>query len=264
MKTPVVARLALVALWFSVLFAIVRPASAQMPAAAAPDHRQPVAAAGATSFRLVLDPALVDRSYGGRVYVVFSTRDRGEPRRHLGNWMQPAQMLVADVADVPVGGTIDVTEKALGFPKPFAEIPDGEYTVQAIARRSLDCPNPGFGEGDLYSKPERVEFMHAGGSPVELRLTEVAHARPFAETERLKLVEIKSDKLSAFHGREVKIRAGVWLPVSWKADSKRIYPVLYSIPGFGGDHRIAGSMGRMVAVDSKSVECIFVVPDPTC
>ncbi len=222
-----------------------------------------VVAAGA-AFRVTFDATVQTTPYTGRVYLVMSTSERGEPRRQMGNWMRPAQMLARDVNEIGVGKSIDLDGKGISFPAAFADLEEREYTVQAIARLSLDSPNPGFGEGDLYSKPAKMRLDRSGTGRIELKLSEVAHARPFAETDRSRIVEIVSEKLSKFHGREVKIRAGVWLPEGWDEKSDRKYPAIYSVPGFGGDHRGAAGMGRMVALAEKPVECLFVVPDPSC
>src|SRR5438046_868024 len=45
--------------------------------------------------------------------------------------------------------------------------------------------------------------------------------------------------LSDFHGREVVERAAVVLPDSYLHEPERRYPVVFSIPGFGGTHREA-------------------------
>src|SRR5437868_6725626 len=85
------------------------PSVAQPPAA--PEVVKPgqdAAVPSASSFRVSFDAALQDTPYSGRVYIVFSTQERGEPRRQMGNWMNPAQMLVRDVTDVGVGKSVDV------------------------------------------------------------------------------------------------------------------------------------------------------------
>ncbi len=88
--------------------------------------------------------------------------------------------------------------------------------------------------------------------------------RPFKETERAKLVEMVSPSLSRFHGREVRIRAGVVLPVGWKDDPSVRWPVVYDVPGFGGDHRFAIWFARGMPADHAVNKVMLVIPDPNC
>ena len=127
------------------------------PAARAQDDPPPPAG----SFKIFFDPTLQSTPYTGRVYIALAKGGRGEPRQQMGDWFGGSQTLALDVKDLAPGGSVIVGADALAFPKPYAEISEGEYTVQAVARRSLDSANPGKGEGDLYSKPlKAVSYTH--------------------------------------------------------------------------------------------------------
>src|SRR5277367_1558412 len=82
--------------------AIARPVDPPAPEAAPPSQTQPTPRGA--SFRVVFDSASLPTPYTGRVYVVISTSDRGEPRRQMGNWGNPAQMFVRDVTGIAPGG----------------------------------------------------------------------------------------------------------------------------------------------------------------
>src|SRR5207237_2615364 len=69
--------------------------------------------------------------------------------------------------------------------------------------------------------------------------------------------------LKKFHGRSVKLRAAVSLPKSHAVEPKRRYPVIYDIPGFGGDHR-AIAFSNHAWTEKDGVEFVHVVLDPTC
>lgn len=216
------------------------------------------------SFRVTLDPAFQGEPYTGRVYVIVSGNAGREPRRDITNWFSPPYVFERDVNHAPPGEPIVLSETATGFPKPLTDLPVGTYHVQAVARRSLDHPVAGSGPGDLYSETRALDLDSASTGPIELRLDRVVGQRPFEETPRTKLVEMVSPSLSAFHGREYKIRAAVVLPVGWKDDPKSVYPVLYMIPGFGGGHEMARFIERSVGVDSPGAGVMIVVPDPRC
>lgn len=231
------------------------PAAAEGPGAPAP---QPL------SFELTLDPKLQSEPYTGRVYVVLAKGERREPRAQMGDWFRPPQIFALDVRDAVSGSGILLGNSSIGFPSTMAELPVGEYSVQAIVRRSKDHPVPGRGAGDLYSEARTVHLDPTTSGVQSFRLDhEVGPAR-FNETERVRLFEMKSELLSAFHGREMKLRAGVVLPRDWAEGGDRRYPVLYVIGGFGSDHRMA----RWIAIDPRNAELtgavLHVVPDSSC
>ncbi|RKZ12030.1 hypothetical protein DRQ53_15330 [bacterium] len=96
-----------------------------------------------------------------------------------------------------------------------------------------------------------------------------AQRRParFVESDRVKLFEMKSDLLSEFWGREIRMQAGVVLPSGWSPDSKKTWPVCYNIHGFGGSHRAAMRSGRklMQAMDGGDYpRMLYVFLNASC
>ncbi len=228
--------------------------AALLPAAAAPGQSAP-------TFEVRFDPAVQASPYSGRVYVVLTHEERVEPRQIMGNWFDPPPTFAVDVAGVAPDGSVVIDSGALWFPTRLGDLPAGPYRAQAVARRHPDSPRPGRGPGDLYSEAMTVTI---GGGPVTLTLDRVvSEERPFVETETVRLMEIVSPSLSAFHGREMKIRAGVVLPQGWADDPAMRHPVVYSVTGFGGDHRSAFGVERRRPQEAD-VEPIVVVPDATC
>jgi hypothetical protein len=225
------------------------------------------ARAGLSPSALVVTlPEAVQRTpYSGRVYVVLSGGDR-EPRLRLGDWFRPPQVVAMDVKGVAPGGAIELGGAPLGFPRPVGEIPRGTYTAQAIARRSLDGRVPGQGEGDLYSDRARIEWPPTAEAPLTLALTHEVGPAPARAAGRVRIVEIVSPLLSAFHGREYRIRAAVVPPpdVGESPDPSR--PVIYFVTGFGGDIESAARMAGMFRPPAGSAgkRPYVVVPDPTC
>ncbi len=215
-------------------------------------------------FRLSFDPAVQSGAYTGRVLVILSAAESGEPRDEINNWFRPPQVFARDLTRHDPREAAEVGEGSLGFPKKLGELLPGEYRVQTVARKSLDHPVPGQGAGDLYSDAVTVALDPTTSGPVELRLDRVVAERAFEESGGVKLVEIISPSLSRFHGREVKIRAGVVLPDEWRDDGETKFPVLYMIPGFGGNHEMVRAVARSRASDSLGRKVLFVVPDPTC
>lgn len=225
---------------------------------------------GVGTFKIVFDAEKQAKAYSGRVYVAFADAEgRGEPRRSMDDWFRPGQVLSLDVKDVAPGGsvTIDAKGAALAFPKAFGEIATGKWRVQGIARRSLDSCKPGRGEGDLYSEVVAIEFSPDASGVVELTLGKVVAKRSPTENERLKFVEMKSEKLSTFAKRDMMVRCGVYLPKDWSEDAAKggkTWATLWFIGGFGGDHAIAGSLGRALGGMPGGDNVIIVCPDATC
>ncbi len=227
---------------------------------------QPVAARP-LQFHITFDTALQSKPYTGRVYVVLSKRQDREPRYDINNWFDPPQVLALDVKGHKPNEPIRIAEQALGHPRPLHELEAGEYSIQAIARRSLDHPVPGRGPGDLYSDPQALLLDPATSGTLRLHLDNVVEQKPFEESDRIKYVEIDSPLLSEFHGRRIKMRAGVVLPTGWGENPQRTYPVLYWIGGFGSNHGFARQLPMVtqwVGAQGLSDQVLQVVPDPSC
>ncbi len=219
---------------------------------------------GVGSLRVVLDASVAPEAYSGRVYIVLSKGEQ-EPRARMNDWFHPPQVFSKDVEGLAPGAEIALDDSWLGYPSAWADVPAGDYSVQAIVRKNPDSPTPG-GPGDAMSKPAAIKLPLGEpgvAGPGTLHVAEVAAGEPFHETGRIKLVEMTSTCLSAFHGRDCTVRAGVLLPEDYKDDGSVSYPVVYSITGFGGDHTAISHMGMLVPKQAAA-HVILVVPDPSC
>jgi len=235
-----------------------------VPAQAAPQSPATEHCA-ASSFRAVLDPGAQPTPYSGRVQLLLSRDPDREPRASMGDWFGDVQIFAFDAVRVAPGAPIDLSDAQAEWPRPFSDLSPGEYRVQAVARRSLDSPDPGFGPGDLYSEVVTVSVSHdSTAAPADLTLNRVAESRRFVETDRVKLVSIISPSLSEFAGREVRVSAGVVLPERWKDDPARRYPTLVWIGGFSSTHHAAHSEVRLIAPPPGAPDVLIVVPDPSC
>jgi S-formylglutathione hydrolase FrmB len=213
-------------------------------------------------FRITFDPVVSQQPFTGRVYVMLSRKAQGEPR--FGpNWFQPEPFFAREVERWQPGEPTVIDHRALGFPGSLRSLTPGNYSMQAVMdfKSARDFSNaPGNG----YSKVVRAAVDPATTGPVELRIDQVVIDRPFIETDRVKLVELESQALTRFHGRPIRLRAGVVLPASFAPDSPRRYPVIYEIPGFGGNHFAAFGLARRGAAINTDVEMIHVMLDPDC
>jgi hypothetical protein len=223
------------------------------------------APAGAAEFRLTFDGRTHPGPFTGRVYVLLSQKEPKDGPPSGPRWFNPEPFFARDVKAWKPGEELALAaDTALGFPEPLARLPRGTYWVQAVLDLDRGARSFAAAEGNVYSRPARLALDGAGGAPVRLVLDQVYNARRFEETDRVKLVDVESRLLSAFHGRPVRLRAGVVLPKSFTREPARRYPVVYEVPGFGGDHFGAFAAAKRGAADVDGVEMIHVVLDPNC
>lgn len=128
---------------------------------------------------------------------------------------------------------------------PVDGIPPGRYRVQAVLDRTRLSGDWASEPGNLYSGVARVSF-EAGESPiVELRLESVVDDEPPVAQGRVEFRSIESRLLTdarVLTGERVFVDVGVIPPID-AVEGKR-YPVVYSVPGFGGTHEGANWQAR--------------------
>jgi hypothetical protein len=200
--------------------------------------------------------------FAGRVFVIFSRTAIKEPPLRL-NWFNPEPFFAQDVTGLGPGKPWRFRPQ-VGLPRPWDELVPGKYHLQAVLDRDLGGQNPLSAAGNLFSKPVEIELSATDRAKVTLVLDQVIAERTFEEKERVKLVDIPSGLLSKFHGKPMRLRAGVLLPKSYFADASRRYPVIYEVTGFGGDHHHVHRADVRNATDVAGVEMIHITLDATC
>jgi hypothetical protein len=212
-------------------------------------------------FVVTYDGAITD-GYTGRVYVMLSRSNQGEPRRGPA-WRNPAPFFALDVENWKPDTPLVFDDGALGHPGPPGAVKKNTYRIQAVMRRSPDSPSIGEGAGTAYSADVTRELDGPTAGQVVLRIDRLVEPLPYVETEGVRLVETRSGLLSAFYGRDVILRAAAILPPGYD-DADRRYPALYFIGGFSSDHRIAPFLRRRLATRPGADRVVIVVPDPQC
>ena len=207
----------------------------------------------------------------GRVLLLLSKTKTGDARKFDWFDMQPVYGIL--VTNLAAGERVTFSVKqfddprALAFPGPLREL-TGTFYAQAI----VDVDDLGglfdHAPGNLYSDTVRVE-LKAGLAKRRALMADKVMAPEVTppDTEWLKFVELTSQLLSEFHGREVTMRAAVTVPAGYDAKSDRLYPVVYVIPGFGGRHFsatkfLAGEDGEKWRRGDWPYKALTVVLDP--
>jgi hypothetical protein len=185
-----------------------------------------------------------DRPLDGRVLLILSREASPEPRMAVSEGLETQQLFGADVTSAR---TAVIDGATLGYPRDsFAQIPAGDYTVQAVLNiyetfhrsdgRTVKLPmDQGEGQhwsrkpGNLYSEPAKIHFDPSTGSTMRVALTKTIPAiDPPADTKFVKHVRIESKLLTAFWGRPMYLGAIVLLPDGFEEHPDAHYPVMYS------------------------------------
>lgn len=214
-------------------------------------------------FRLTFDKRISTRSFSGRVYVMLFKRDVKELQSGP-QWIQTDPFFAKDVKNWQPERPLVLDGRALGFPVTVDKVPKATYSIQAVMDFDRGARSFSTADGNGYSITVRHELDGTTSGSMELRIDQVYKAKPFVETERVKLVDLESKLLTAFHGRSTHLRAGVVLPRSFAVEPQRRYPVVYEIPGFSGTHFGAFAAAQREATNVAGVEMIYVVLDPDC
>ncbi|HUN82226.1 MAG TPA: alpha/beta hydrolase [Phycisphaerae bacterium] len=214
------------------------------------------------SFEITFSKKLRTEPFTGRVIIYMSDKLSGQPRLQHG-WTSRQPVFGKNVKDWKPESKLTITE-ADGFPYSLAELPAKKYAVQAVMHTNLDEPHSGKAPGNLYSKSEEFDLDAADfDGVITLRINKrVAEKTNDSGMPRSKIVELKSEMLSKFYGRDVYQRAVVLLPREYESEPDRKFPAIYVIHGFGGDHFQSAMMASIYG--KPNVPVIRIGLDASC
>src|SRR5207253_5197813 len=122
---------------------------------------------------VTIAPAVRAQAQSGRLFVIISKGERGEPRQGAGRTgMDSPPMFARDVANLSPSNAGTIDAQCAAFPvNSLNEIEPGDYSVQAVLDtnqdlKSLNAP------GNLYSKPQRMKLDPRRSGVVKLQLTD--------------------------------------------------------------------------------------------
>jgi len=194
-------------------------------------------------FRISFPAALDKGPIHGRLLLLISTSTEDEPRFQINEDLNTQQVFGVDVESWKPGEAKTVDKSAFGYPRrSLADIPPGEYTVQALLHRyetfkradghTVKLPmDRGEGQqwsrapGNLYSTPKRIRI--AGDVPFSITLDKVIPPiEPPKDTKYIKHIKIQSDRLTKFWGRPMYLGAHVLLPEGFDSHPEARYPLV--------------------------------------
>jgi hypothetical protein len=183
----------------------------------------------------------------GRVILLLSRDFTREPRSHV----EPNEPLASPylfgltVDGLAPGAKVVLDDHAFGWPAThLSALPAGDYFVQAVLNRYEDFhladgrtlklpPDKGEGQqwwhkpGNLYSTPVKLHIDPA--HPVSNALVldqEMPAITPPKDTEFVRHIQIRSELLSKFWGRDVFIGAHVLVPKGFDAHPQAHFPLM--------------------------------------
>ena len=183
----------------------------------------------------------------GRLLLLLSADSSAEPRFQIAYGPRTQLVFGSDVEGWAPGASRVVPASSFGFPiRNLRDVPRGTYRVQAFLNRYETfrladgrvlklAPDRGEGQqwatkpGNLYSAPRTITWDPAAPTPIALTLDqEVPPVGDFAkkETQYVKYVRIRSEKLSTFWGRDMFLAARVLLPEGFDSHPQARYPLV--------------------------------------
>lgn len=230
------------------------------------------ASASADTYTVTFPTAVTDRPPAtGRVILFFITEtgprwSRGRPV-HGPFFSKPQPIASVAVENFKPGESVTLDGTTFAFPDSLDTL-EGTVRVQAILdaddteRSHLDGP------GNMMSQVQTVELAADRDDHIALTLTQPVGARhQRVEAKNLRYVSWRSERLSAFYGRDVSHRAGLAFPAGYfrEGQEERRWPAVYVVPGYGGREEGARSYARMFQVagtEDLAPQAVHIVLDP--
>jgi hypothetical protein len=194
---------------------------------------------------VTISDSLKVESLDGRLLLMLSNNDKDEPRFQINDGPSSQLIFGKNVEGMKPGETITFTEEDFGFPiESLKDIPEGDYHIQALLHTyetfNLSTGNivklpmdNGEGQqwnkspGNLYSSPTKISFSPSGSSELKVALNNIIPEIPQPEdTEWIKHIKFKSEKLSEFWGRDMYLGAHVLLPKGFDEHPEAKYPLM--------------------------------------
>jgi pimeloyl-ACP methyl ester carboxylesterase len=203
----------------------------------------------------------------GHLILVIAKSDKAEPRMQLSETYDSAEGFGVDAEDVAPDSPLVIDAKTLGYPRrSLADLDTGDYYIQAVfnvyeqfhlaSGKTVWLPaDKGEGQrwnqkpGNPFSKPQKIHFDPKSAAPVKLTLDQTIPpiegtpqdptiiAQQQSTAKWLKFERFRSEKLSAFWGRDMYLGAWVLLPDGFDEHPDAKYPVIvyqdHFHPGIG-------------------------------
>lgn len=183
----------------------------------------------------------------GRLLVIFAPADQApdrEPRELAHANAEAIPLFGMDIESWQPGTRVRLTDAADGYPlRHWRDLPVGEYRVQALWQpydtlrradgRVLALPlDRGEGQqwrdkpGNWVSRPQRIRWDGRTRLPPLVLSERILDVATPSDTPWVKYLRVRSERLSAFWGRDVFLGAFVTLPAEFHLRPQVRYPLV--------------------------------------
>ncbi|MFT4606047.1 MAG: hypothetical protein ACI9W4_002793 [Rhodothermales bacterium] len=219
---------------FAILFALTACSPEAPPAPAGPGLRVEVA----------IDGAVQDAPLDGRLILMFAKDVSREPRFQTTAGVDAIQLFGLDLDGLQPGEATVFDPDVFGYPyESLADLPAGDYYVQALVHKyetfnlstghTVKLPAPrGAGQnwrlepGNLFSEPVLVT-IEGGEQVLDVQIDQVNPAiEAPQDTEYIRHIRIRSERLSEFWGRDTYLGAHVLVPDGFDDHPEARYPLM--------------------------------------
>jgi hypothetical protein len=204
--------------------------------------------AAAPSFLITVGDRALDQPVAGRLLVFVVGPDR--PLRageSPGSWDfcdEPMPIYATSVSQIKAGDAVRIDDSSDHYLAKLSDLPAGDYSAMAVLDWHDDASGWDMEPGNVSSKVVSFRVRGTSGPEVKLALDQVVSEQA-VKPQQVEIVEIRSELLSDFRGRDVYLRAGVVKPLLFDpAKSDASYSAIYEVPGFGGRHFDASAIAR--------------------
>ena len=185
------------------------------------------------------------KNLDGRLLLMLSTNNKEEPRFQIGVGLDKQLIYGMNVEDLAPNTKVTFDEGVFGFPiTSLKDILPGDYYVQGLLHvyetfklstgQTVKLPmDNGEGQqwnkspGNIYSKPIKITVTEKGIPSIDIVLDQVIpEIEEPEDTEWIKHIKLKSEKLSEFWGRDTYLGAHVLLPKGFKEHPEAKYPLM--------------------------------------
>jgi hypothetical protein len=181
----------------------------------------------------------------GRLLLLLSTNDVAEPRFQISDGPETQLVFGQNTGLISASEAVVFNEDIFGYPfESLKDIPADTYHIQAVLHRyetfnlstghTVKLPmDNGEGQqwnrspGNLFNKPVKVYLNPDKGFDLTIVMDQkIKPIAPPEDTEWIKHIKIKSEKLSEFWGRDMYLGAHVLLPKGFKEHPEARYPLM--------------------------------------
>ncbi len=206
---------------------------------------QPTDTSSIGEIQISFPESVGEEALDGRLLLLFSKNDANEPRFQINDGPGTQLIFGMNVDQMTPGKALSFDQDAFGYPvEGLGEVPPGDYWVQALLHvyeifnlstgQTVKLPmDNGEGQqwnrspGNLYSKPFKVTISEKGIQAFSIVMDQKIPPIPEPEdTEWIKHIKIKSEKLSEFWGRDMYLGAHVLLPKGFNEHPEAKYPLM--------------------------------------